>query len=64
MIFRWKTLDAALEQNSVSVFNVKNPETAVSRWARARTKAAKVCYLSYTFCLCLFLLLIGDSFEY
>ncbi|KAL3644357.1 hypothetical protein CASFOL_012289 [Castilleja foliolosa] len=39
----WKALDfAALEQSSVSFFNVKKPETAVSRWARARTRAAKV----------------------
>jgi len=40
---RWKALDfAALERSSVSFFNDEKPETAVSRWARARTRAAKV----------------------
>nr|GMC63563.1 IQ domain-containing protein IQM4-like [Ipomoea batatas] len=39
----WKALDfAALERSSVSFFDVKKPETAVSRWARARTRVAKV----------------------
>ncbi|KAK1413852.1 hypothetical protein QVD17_29588 [Tagetes erecta] len=39
----WKALDfAALDRSSVSFFNVEKPETAVSRWARARTRAAKV----------------------
>ncbi|KAK3014709.1 hypothetical protein RJ639_008379 [Escallonia herrerae] len=39
----WKALDfAALRRSSVSFFNVEKPETAVSRWARARTRAAKV----------------------
>ncbi|KAL2480120.1 calmodulin-binding family protein [Abeliophyllum distichum] len=39
----WKALDfAALKQSSISFFNVEKPETAVSRWARARTRAAKV----------------------
>ncbi|XP_077228292.1 IQ domain-containing protein IQM1-like [Tasmannia lanceolata] len=39
----WKALDfAALKQSSVSFFEIKKPETAVSRWARARTRAAKV----------------------
>ncbi|XP_077210583.1 IQ domain-containing protein IQM1-like [Tasmannia lanceolata] len=39
----WKALDfAALKQSSVSFFEIKRPETAVSRWARARTRAAKV----------------------
>lgn len=42
-IYRWKALDfAALKRSSVSFFDVKKPETAVSRWARARTMAAKV----------------------
>ncbi|KAK9282044.1 hypothetical protein L1049_004956 [Liquidambar formosana] len=37
----WKALDfAALKRSSVSFF--EKPETAVSRWARARTRAAKV----------------------
>ncbi|XP_071742395.1 IQ domain-containing protein IQM1-like [Rutidosis leptorrhynchoides] len=39
----WKALDfAALDRSSVSFFDVKKPETATSRWARARTRAAKV----------------------
>ncbi|GAV81406.1 LOW QUALITY PROTEIN: hypothetical protein CFOL_v3_24861, partial [Cephalotus follicularis] len=39
----WKALDfAALRRSSVSFFNDEKPETAVSRWARARTRAAKV----------------------
>lgn len=39
----WKALDfAALKQSSVSFFNHEKPETAVSRWARARTRVAKV----------------------
>lgn len=40
---RWKALDfAALKQSSVSFFKVEKHETAGSRWARARTRAAKV----------------------
>ncbi|XP_019173361.1 PREDICTED: IQ domain-containing protein IQM5-like [Ipomoea nil] len=39
----WKALDSAvLKQSSVSFFNDEKPESAVSRWARARTRAAKV----------------------
>ncbi|XP_068651897.1 IQ domain-containing protein IQM1-like [Aristolochia californica] len=39
----WKALDfAALKRSSVSYYNIEKTETAVSRWARARTKAAKV----------------------
>ncbi|WOL20398.1 IQ domain-containing protein IQM1 [Canna indica] len=39
----WKALDfASLERSSVSFFKVKKQETAISRWARARTRAAKV----------------------
>ncbi|KAA8523265.1 hypothetical protein F0562_009688 [Nyssa sinensis] len=39
----WKALDfAALKRSSVSFFDVEKTETAVSRWARARTRAAKV----------------------
>ncbi|XP_021294351.1 IQ domain-containing protein IQM1-like [Herrania umbratica] len=33
---------AALRRSSVSFFNSRKSETAVSRWARARTRAAKV----------------------
>ena len=44
-ICRWKALDfAALKQSSVSFFNGEKHETAVSRWARARTRAAKVLF--------------------
>ncbi|KAJ1439868.1 calmodulin-binding family protein [Sesbania bispinosa] len=39
----WKALDfAALKRSSVSFFDVDKQETAVSRWARARTRAAKI----------------------
>ncbi|XP_022987674.1 IQ domain-containing protein IQM1-like [Cucurbita maxima] len=39
----WKAIDFAnLKRSSVSFFNIEKPETAVSRWARARTRAAKV----------------------
>uniref|UniRef100_A0A2P2K6R4 Uncharacterized protein LOC105122174 n=2 Tax=Rhizophora mucronata TaxID=61149 RepID=A0A2P2K6R4_RHIMU len=39
----WKTLDsAALKRCSVSFFDAEKHETAISRWARARTRAAKV----------------------
>ncbi|GLT98700.1 hypothetical protein SLE2022_161920 [Rubroshorea leprosula] len=39
----WKALDfAALKRSSVSFFDVEKQESAVSRWARARTRAARV----------------------
>ncbi|KAL0315781.1 UNVERIFIED_CONTAM: IQ domain-containing protein IQM4 [Sesamum radiatum] len=39
----WKALDfAALKRSSVSFFNIEKQETAVSKWSRARTRAAKV----------------------
>ncbi|KAF5768737.1 hypothetical protein HanRHA438_Chr14g0650411 [Helianthus annuus] len=39
----WKLLDfAQLKCSSVSFFEVEKPETVVSRWSRARTRAAKV----------------------
>ncbi|KAF3442804.1 hypothetical protein FNV43_RR16721 [Rhamnella rubrinervis] len=39
----WKLLDfAELKRSSISFFEVQKPETAVSRWSRARTRAAKV----------------------
>lgn len=42
-ICRWKVLDfAELKRSSISFFDIEKPETAVSRWARARTRAAKV----------------------
>ncbi|KAK9153345.1 hypothetical protein Sjap_000825 [Stephania japonica] len=39
----WKLLDfAELKRSSVSFFNIEKPETAVSRWSRARKRAAKI----------------------
>ena len=40
---RWKLIDfALLKLSSVSFFNIEKEESAVSRWSRARTRAAKV----------------------
>ncbi|KAJ4898045.1 calmodulin-binding family protein [Raphanus sativus] len=39
----WKLLDfAELKRSSISFFEIEKNETAVSRWTRARTRAAKV----------------------
>ncbi|KAM7264609.1 hypothetical protein ACFE04_002292 [Oxalis oulophora] len=39
----WKLLDfAELKHSSISFFDIEGPETALSRWCRARTRAAKV----------------------
>ncbi|KAI0493085.1 hypothetical protein KFK09_027361 [Dendrobium nobile] len=39
----WKLLDfALLKRSSVSFFDIDKPESAVSKWSRARTRAAKV----------------------
>ncbi|CAA2986010.1 Hypothetical predicted protein [Olea europaea subsp. europaea] len=39
----WKLLDfAELKRSSMSFFAIEKPETAISRWSRARTRAAKV----------------------
>ncbi|XP_009138959.1 IQ domain-containing protein IQM6 [Brassica rapa] len=39
----WKVLDfAELKRSSISFFEIEKQETAVSRWSRARTRAAKV----------------------
>ncbi|KAL4591301.1 hypothetical protein LXL04_004259 [Taraxacum kok-saghyz] len=39
----WKLLDfAELKRSSISFFDLEKQETAVSRWSRARTRAAKV----------------------
>ncbi|XP_059659610.1 IQ domain-containing protein IQM2-like [Cornus florida] len=39
----WKLLDfAELKHSSISFFDVEKHETAISRWSRARTRAAKV----------------------
>lgn len=41
---RWKLLDfAELKRSSISFFDIDQPESAVSRWSRATTKAAKAC---------------------
>nr|XP_043608354.1 IQ domain-containing protein IQM2-like [Erigeron canadensis] len=39
----WKLLDfAELKRSSISFFDLEKQETAISRWSRARTRAAKV----------------------
>lgn len=39
----WKLLDfAELKHSSISFFDIEKHETALSRWSRARTRAAKV----------------------
>ncbi|KAI3826563.1 hypothetical protein L1987_00611 [Smallanthus sonchifolius] len=39
----WKVLDSAeLKRSSISFFDIDKHESAISRWARARTRAAKV----------------------
>ncbi|KEH41784.1 hypothetical protein MtrunA17_Chr1g0176231 [Medicago truncatula] len=39
----WRALDfAELKRSSISFFDIEKPETAVSRWSRARRRAAKV----------------------
>ncbi|GAV60507.1 hypothetical protein CFOL_v3_04037 [Cephalotus follicularis] len=39
----WKLLDfAELKRSSISFFDMEKHETAISRWSRARTRAAKV----------------------
>lgn len=39
----WKALDfAELKRTSISFFDFQKPETAISRWSRARKRAAKV----------------------
>lgn len=39
----WKLLDfAELKHSSISFFDIDKHETAISRWSRARTRAAKV----------------------
>ena len=40
---RWKLFDLAeLEKSSISFFDIEKHESAISRWSRARTRAAKV----------------------
>ncbi|KAK2647368.1 hypothetical protein Ddye_014857 [Dipteronia dyeriana] len=39
----WKLLDfAELKRSSISFFDIEKPESAISRWSRARTRAAKL----------------------
>ncbi|CAK7342201.1 unnamed protein product [Dovyalis caffra] len=39
----WKLLDfAELKRSSISFFHIEKPESAISRWSRARMRAAKV----------------------
>ncbi|CAI8602305.1 unnamed protein product [Vicia faba] len=39
----WRALDfAELKRSSISFFDIEKPETAISRWSRARKRAAKV----------------------
>uniref|UniRef100_A0A803LLX2 Uncharacterized protein n=2 Tax=Chenopodium quinoa TaxID=63459 RepID=A0A803LLX2_CHEQI len=39
----WQVLDfAELKHSSISFFDIEKPESALSRWSRARTRAAKV----------------------
>lgn len=47
---------AALKQSSISFFNSEENETAVSRWARSRTRAAKVFFgVPHTYmCVCIY----------
>lgn len=41
--YRWKLLDfAQIKHSSISFFDIEKHETAISRWSRARTRAAKV----------------------
>lgn len=43
ILCRWKALDfASLKRSSVSFFNYDKQETAVAKWARAKTRVAKV----------------------
>lgn len=43
IVFRWKLLDfAELKRSSISFFEIEKHESAISRWSRARTRAAKV----------------------
>lgn len=61
---RWKLLDfAELKRSSISFFDIKKPETAMSRWSRARTRAAKVSFKSYSYAYyCIMLLLFSSKF--
>ena len=46
--YRWKLLDfAELKRSSISFFDIGKPETAISRWSRARKRAAKVSFKQF-----------------
>lgn len=65
LMFRWKLLEfAQLERTSVSFFEVEKPETAVSRWSRASTRAAKVGSESLRHVILRFILLVINSFPF
>ncbi|KAH9327363.1 hypothetical protein KI387_007541, partial [Taxus chinensis] len=39
----WQAIDfVTLKRSTVSFFDIEKPQTAISRWSRARIKAAKV----------------------
>jgi hypothetical protein len=42
---------ALLKRSSVSFFDIDKPETVISKWSRARTRAAKVVFHIYHFAL-------------
>ena len=49
--YRWKLLDfAELKRSSISFFDIEKHETAISRWSRARTRAAKVNFKRIILC--------------
>lgn len=55
----WKLLDfAELKHSSISFFEIEKHETAISRWSRAKNRAAKVnlqlCYLCFSKIVLLF----------
>ena len=42
---RWKVIDfAELKHSSISFFDIEQHETAISRWSRAKVRAAKVTF--------------------
>jgi len=53
MFCRWKLLEfAELKRSSISFFDIEKPETAISRWSRARMRAAKVRSKEIDVCVC------------
>jgi hypothetical protein len=43
---------AELKRSSISFFDIEKPETAISRWSRARMRAAKVRSKEIDVCVC------------